>query len=432
MTASIHSTTGSRNQGWASVISWMFLHRELIERLPEQVRAQMSEWEKKYAESEEANVRIQDLAPSAHRQHSPETKKAAKIVVAAMSALAFSAGAQILTSRLGYLSLPASLGMGSLAGVLADTKATQVMTRGRRKRNTQQALDDIVSQQRANPPVNEISELFYHTKTSLVLQVEGKNLQNQSPLDLGLAVGLSGAEYAMSLGIVAGLGLPGGVLFNVIAASLPVAMLWTAASIQSECFEMPEHDGDLIEKYLPYSAGALEPVELNKLIFIDEEVADAQREWEWEKALEERREKFVREGDSSGRLKNWAMAEADFKIVWLGEEKLKLRKECEQLIEQRLFKFKADLDKLPERFEVPAGTFSPQQVAEYKVRWVAEQTGKLREALEQELKWVNYKYNNKIKRCEEGIAGAQEVYAEACRCWEEEKRNSQGYFGNAA
>jgi hypothetical protein len=86
MTASIHSTTGSRNQGWASVISWMFLHRELIERLPEQVRAQMSEWEKKYAESEEAHVRIQDLAPSAHRQHSPETKKAFKIVVAAMSA----------------------------------------------------------------------------------------------------------------------------------------------------------------------------------------------------------------------------------------------------------------------------------------------------------------------------------------------------------
>jgi len=126
------------------------------------------------------------------------------------------------------------------------------------------------------------------------------------------------------------------------------------------------------------------------------------------------------------------MAEADFKIVWLGEDKLKLEKECEQLIEQRLFKFKADLAKLPERFEVPAGTFSPQQVAEYKVRWVAEQTGKLREALEQELKWVNYKYSKKIKRCEEGIAGAQEVYAEACRCWEEEKRNSLGDFGNAA
>jgi len=92
---------------------------------------------------------------------------------------------------------------------------------------------------------------------------------------LGLAVGLSGAEYAMFLGIVAGLGLPGGVLFNVIAAGLPVAMLWTAASIQSECFEMPEHDGDLIEKYLPYPAGELEPVELNKLILIDEEVAEA-------------------------------------------------------------------------------------------------------------------------------------------------------------
>ncbi len=99
--------------------------------------------------------------------------------------------------------------MGSLAGVLADTKATQVMARGRRKRNTQQALDDIVSQQRANPPVNELSELFYHTKTSLVLQVEGKNLQASVASGFGAGGGAEWGGICDVSGDCGGVGVAG-------------------------------------------------------------------------------------------------------------------------------------------------------------------------------------------------------------------------------
>lgn len=110
-------------------------------------------------------------------------------------------------------------------------------------------MKDIDKQKQAHPPKNELGELFYQSQTALVLQVEGQNLRPQSPTNLALALGLSGTEYAMSLGIVIGLGLLGGIVLNAIAPSLPFVMLWTAASLQNDAFEMPECDRALIHQY---------------------------------------------------------------------------------------------------------------------------------------------------------------------------------------
>lgn len=429
----IHNNSDNNQvNAWTGLVRWLFLNPELAKHIPETVSAEMSQLVKHYAESEKAKVRIDDLAPSAKRQPSSQTKTAVKILVGGMSAIAFSAGAQILTSRLGHLSVPASLGIGSVAGVLADTKATQVITRKRRKRSTEQTLQDIEAQKQVNPPVNQFGEQFYQTQTALVLQVEGKNLEKQPLLDVGLAVGLSGAEYAMSLAIVGAIGLPGGFLLNAIAASVPVAMLWTAASIQSECFDMPEHHRDLIEKYLPYPKDELTAQEQNQLALINEDIARAERVMEYELALEACRQKFVSEGDPSDRLKNWAMGEADFKIKWLRQENKRLDQERDQEIEKRLFRFKADLAELDKQFQPPVGTYSPEQIQTLKNKWLKEKARELEQDLAQSLKWLNYKYGNKFQQIEEEILAAQQQYREAYQAWKKENDNPDDDLNNAA
>lgn len=416
----------NRDNSWSQIVRWIFLKPELAKRLPDKVTAEMSQLVKRYAESEKAKNRIDDLAPSAKRQASSQTKMVAQIVVAAMSAIAFSTGAQILTSRLGHLSVPASLGIGGMAGVLADKKATQVITRKRRKHSTEQTLQDIEAQKQINPSVNEFGQLSYQTQTALVLQVEGKNLEKQPPLDLALALGLSGAEYAMSLAIVGAMGLPGGFLLNAIAASLPVAMLWTAASIQSDCFKMPEHDRDLIEKYQPYPKDELTAQEQNKQALFDEEIAQAERLMNYELALEACRQKFVTEGDSSGIFKNWAMAEANFKIDWLGKEYKQIEQDREQQTEQRLFQFNAELAELEKDYQAPVGTYSPEQIQRNKDKWLKEKSHQLQQSFADDIKWINYKFGNKLKQIEEKVFAAQKQCQTAEQAWQNDNYNDLG------
>lgn len=404
----------------SQIVSWTFFKGELTKRLPEKVIAEMSQWVKQYAESEKAKNRIDDLATSAKRQVSSQTKKAVQIVVVVMSTITFSAGGQILTSRLGNLSLPASLLIGGGAGALVDKTATNVITRKRRKRNTEQALQDIEAQKQVNPPVNGFGEQSYQTQTALVLQVEGKNLEKQPILDLGLAMGLSASEYALSLAIVGMMGLPGGFLLNAIAAGLPVAMLWAAASLQSNCFEMPEHDRDLIEKYQPYLKEQLTAEEHNKLALIDQEIAQAELLMEYELALETCRQQFIAEGDSSGIFKNWAMAESNFKIDWLGKEHKRIEQEREQQTEQRWFQFKTDFAEVEQDYQAPVGTYSPEQIQGNKDKWLKEKSQQLQQNLADDLKWINYKFGNKLKQIEEEILATEKQYQDAAQAWQKD------------
>lgn len=419
------TSTHPNHNSTASIVAWQYLHQELTALLPEQVKSQMSQREKRYAEGEKAKTRINDLTPLGRRTANPQTKKIVNILVAVMSATTFSAGAQILTSRLGSLSIPASLFIGGAAGVVADKKVMKVMEHSRKKNGTQQALKDIEKQKQAHPSKNEFGELYYEAQTALVLQVEGQCLEKLPLTDLGLALGLSATEYAMSLGIIIGLGLPGGIVLNAIAASLPVVMLWGAASLQNDAFEMPGHARSLIGQYEDSLPKEITELEANQIAGIDEEVALKQRELAYEQALNLRREKFVSEGDTSGRLKNWDMVEADFQIGWYLTEKHQIEKEQDEKREQRYFKFKEDVAQVAEQYEPPAGTYSPEQMAQLKIEWIQAQEEQLKESFAHDIQWLNHKYGNKIKHYEEEIAAAERRYAEAESRWREERHSEK-------
>ncbi|TAE99010.1 MAG: hypothetical protein EAZ78_23025 [Oscillatoriales cyanobacterium] len=138
-----------------------------------------------------------DLTPLAKNTPNPETKKIVNILVGLISAITFSAGARILTSGMGSMSIPASLFIGGAAGVVADKKVMKVMEHHRKKSGTQQALKDIEKQKQADPPNNEFGTIFYQSQTALVLKVEGQYLNKLPFSDVALALGLSGTEYAM-------------------------------------------------------------------------------------------------------------------------------------------------------------------------------------------------------------------------------------------
>ncbi len=416
----MNSTTNHHNST-SSIVAWQYLPQELTALLLEQIKSQMSQREKRYAEGEKAKNRINDLTPLAKNTPNPETKKIVNILVGLISAITFSAGAKILTSGMGSMSIPASLFIGGAAGVVADKKVMKVMEHHRKKSSTQQALQDIQKQKQAHPPKNEFGELYYESQTALVLQVEGQYLNKLPFSDVGLALGLSGTEYAMSLGIVIGLGLPGGIVLNAIAASLPVVMLWGAASLQNDAFEMPGHARSLIGQYESSLPQEITEIEANQIAGIDEEVALKQRELAYEQALNLRREKFVSEGDTSGRLKNWDMVEADFQIGWYEKEKHQIEKEQDEKREQRYFKFKADVAQIAEQHQPPAGTYSPEQMAQLKTEWVEVQEQKLKEILAHDIQWLNHKYGNKIKHYEEEITTARQRYAEAESRWRQER-----------
>jgi len=408
-----------------SIVSWRYLPQDLIKMLVEQTQSQMSQWEKRDAEGEVAKNRINDLTPSANRKHNPETKKVVNIVVGVMSAITFSAGGRILTSGLGPLSIPASLVIGGMAGVLADKKVMQVVGHSRKKGGTQQVLKDLDKQKQAHPPKNELGELFYQAQTGLVLQVEGKNLEPQPVSDVALALGLSGTEYAMSLGIVIGLGLPGGIVLNAIAASLPVVMLWTAASLQNDAFEMPECDRALINQYTSHLPEEIVQIEAIQIVGIDEEIALKQRELAYQQGLEVRREKFVSEGDANDRLKNWDMAEADFQMGWYAEEKHQVEKDLDEKREQRIFQLKAETAEIDQQYQAPVGTYSPAQMAELKAEWQQVKEQELKKNFAEDIQWMNHKYGNKVKHLEEQIATAKWRYSESETRWREE-RDSDG------
>jgi hypothetical protein len=416
------------------VESWQLLAQEVINRLPKRLRAGLSQRIVQYAKSEIAQSRIDDMAPVADRQHSPSTKTAAKIIVAMLSALTFSAGTQVLTSRLGAAALPAALAGGGVAGFLVDDRATHSLTRIRRKHSTQQALHSIERQQQASPPSNELAVLSNQAQTALVQQVEGKNLEKQLPLDITLAGLLSSAEFATAFWIVVQLGLPGGFLIEAIAASLPVTMIWLAAAVQSERFELPEHYADLIEKYRSY----LFPL-------VDASEAEIQQLLANNKQQEERLDylvKYIAEGDTSGRLKNVAMVEADFEINTAQQRKQMLEQTRNREVQQRLFRHRAEIANLPNEYLEPTIAvegLTPQQikaeqdtVKRKRQQWVAEETRRREAILEQDLKLMAQNYETQLRQCEEEMAQIKERYDAAYQSWKEENDEPENNLGDAA
>lgn len=416
---------------WQIVDRWRQFPQEVVKRLPRGLRANVSERVGKSAEARIAEARIQDMNPIASRQSAPATKQATKIVVVLVGALTFSAGTQVLTSRLGAAALPAAMGGGALASFLVDDRATKAITNMRIAHGTKQEISAIDLQ--GQSPVNELDELFYRTQKALIQQVEGKNLQKQLAIDGILAGILSGGEFATALWIVVQIGLPGGILIEAIAASLPVTIIWLAAAFQSDRFELPEHYADLIEKYFGHMLPreGMPEAEVEKLL-ADKDSQETRLDYLM---------KYIAEGDSNGRLKNMAMAEADYDISTIRDRKKELELERDRAIEQRLFQSRADKTELENAFVAPDIEMigapheikeKQQKVDRMRQQWVQQKSAELEEILGQDLKIIAHRYGTQIKQCEEDIMAAQQRYDEAYRNWKEGHEEFGGDLGDAA
>jgi len=403
------------------VDSWRHLPQEVIARLPKGLRAKMSERQQRSGKSRVAESRIDDLETTAKYQSLDSFKKATKIVVVMIGALTFSAGTQVLTSRLGSMALPAAMAGGALASFLVDDRATKVTTKARLAHSTKQALGSIIEQKKSQPPINELGELYYSSQTRLIQEIEGKNLGKQLWIDGFLAGSLSAAEFTVSFWIVAQLGLPGGLLIEGIAASLPVTLIWIAAAFQSDNFELPEKFAELINQYEPalFPPAGMPEEELQELLMV--EIAQEKRI--------DNLVKFVAEGDDSGRLKNLPMAEADYDINQMRDRKHQLEKERDMAVEKRLFAHRAEVADLPNQFPIPEVNvtgLSPQQIKEKEERikqqkaiWVQQKTAELKANLEQDLKIIAHRYETQIKQCEEDVTEAEKRYHEGYDRWQE-------------
>jgi hypothetical protein len=415
---------------WQTVDRWRQMSQEVIKRVPKGLRANVSERVKKSSESRIAETRIADINPIASRQSSPATKQATKIIVIVVGALTFSAGTQVLTSRLGAAALPAAMAGGALASFLVDDRATKVLTKMRIVHGTKQELNAIG---RGQSPINDLDQLFYNSQKALVQQIEGKNLEKQLAVDAILAGILSAGEFSTALWIVVQMGLPGGILIEIIAASLPVTIVWLAAAFQSDRFELPEHYGDLINKYQPY----LLPPEGMPETEVEKLLADK----ESQEARLDHLMKYVAEGDTSGRFKNMTMAEGDYEIEMGRDRKKQLELERDETVEKRLFQHRQDLAELPNKFPAPEieMTGSPHEIKEkqqkierMRKQWVEEKYIELKDLLDQDLKMIAHRYETQITQCEEDIAAGQQRYEEAYRNWKGDHEDSGGDFGDAA
>lgn len=397
-----HSTVQS--QSFQTIDRLRQLQKKVIEHLPRALRADCSERVQKSAEYRIAQARIIDMEPIASRETSHYTKTATKIVIIIIGSLTFSAGTQVLTSRLGPLALPAAMAGGALASYLVDDRATKVMTNMRITHGAKQELAAIHSQGKS--PNNELDVLFYESQKNLIQQIEGKHLEKQFTVDGILAVLLSGAEFSTALWIVVQMGLPGGLVIEAIAASLPVAIIWLGATVQSDRFELPEHYTHLIKQYQEHK---------NQLHFSEEE--DSRLDY---------LVKYVAEGDLNGRLKNMAMAQADYQMQVINNRKKQLEIERDQEREQRFFQCRADEAKLPAQFPAPEieTLGSPQEISDRQKKveqkrqaWVEQQTCKLKQTLAEDLQIITHRYNTQIEQCDAEFRLAKEQYDEAYQNW---------------
>lgn len=228
-------------------------------------------------------------------------------------------------------------------------------------------------------------------------------------------------------------GTTGGILIEAIAASLPVTIVWLAAAFQSDRFELPEHYADLIEKYFGHMLPreGMPEAEVEKLL-ADKDSQEASLDYLM---------KYIAEGDSNGRLKNMAMAEADYDISMGRDRKKELELERDRAIEQRLFQSRADKTDLENAFVAPDIEMigapheikdKQQKVDRMRQQWVQQKSAELEEILGQDLKIIAHRYGTQIKQCEEDIMAAQQRYDEAYRNWKEGHEDFGGDLGDAA
>ncbi|GAA6616564.1 hypothetical protein [Scytonema sp. NUACC26] len=384
--------------------NWKNLHQEQLEKLPVKDLASIKQLIEKQGQSEFASLRIADLAQIAQRPTSPTTKLVVKVIATIFSAITFSAGTQVLTARLGKISLPSALFAAAIAGYLVEDRGTKTITRLRQRQSTletRQALERYIQE---NPPSNELEDKFIRSEFSLLQTIESGNFTKHFPVDSTLAGGLTLAEYVVAFWIVAQLGLPGGLLIEGIAASIPIAILWIGAAFQSETFELPERHLELIKKYQPYvfQSESLSEEEVKEIYCLD-------------RCLQ-----FVLQGDSTGQIKNLGMARAEFDICYYRKRKQQFEQERLQILEELQNQHHEAITQLPNLFPKQTG-LSREEYTWEQTKWVEQQTRKLEAVLIREIEMIRQKYSQKINHCEEEILNAQQTSQAAYLNWKSDR-----------
>jgi hypothetical protein len=382
------------------VDSWKNLPQEHLDKLPAKDRACMKQLVDQCSRSELAALRITDLSTTAKRPASAIAKFGISLLASILSAMTFSAGMQVLTARLGRLGLPAAMLGAATAGLLVENRGAKAITRLRQRQQALKVLKALEQYRQHNPVINDLQQSAIQSKIDVLRWVETECFVQHFPVDSALAGGLSCAEYVTALWIVSQLALPGGLVIEAIAASLPIAILWLTAAFQSEYFELPDRSRERISHYQPYLfyADQLPEDDVKEIYCVDHCL------------------KYVVQGDPSGQNKNLGMAKSEFEIRYFSKRKYQLEQEKLQASETRLSQYRSDVAQLPTLFPKRTG-MSEEELAWEQHQWIAQKTNQLKVVLSEDLDITQQRYEQQMQRCDDEITNAKKAYDAAYQAW---------------
>jgi hypothetical protein len=124
---------------------WRNLPMDFIDRIPPDVRAEMTVEVEKQAKLDLAETRVIAMAPIVRQKRSHEMENITRVIAVAVGALTFSLAPQLLASQAGRGPLVFSAGLlgGGYASYLLHDRASRVCTGIRNKQSYEQKRRDI-------------------------------------------------------------------------------------------------------------------------------------------------------------------------------------------------------------------------------------------------------------------------------------------------
>ncbi|MGK7872513.1 MAG: hypothetical protein AB4426_04145 [Xenococcaceae cyanobacterium] len=428
------SIKSSQLNPWEKVQEWMKLPDDKLKILGGSKLTKLRKKTKKYAQSELAYKRIEEISPIAKCRHSESAKVTALIIVTTAGALTFASAMLVFASNLGRMRVPAALVGGGACSFLVDKLATSSLTNLRRRQSAQKTIDSLARQKSeasGKVEANELVEEYYDDQISLVKHIEGLYLESQFPLNATLAGMLSAAEYVTAFWIVSQFGALGGIPIPVraIAASLPVVLTYAASAIQSQSFGLPDHYHSLILRYQPYCFPPLgvPSDEVNKLL-VNEECGDVVLDAGIQNILD---------SNPAPRNATPEMAELEAEIEYCKGIISQLERGCKDAVSARRKQFKADKESLADKFP---GTLNLEGLSALQVaaarekfeqereKWLNRKLRELEKDLDEDILRITSDYEDEINKLNQHIEETTRKYEEAKRLWSDS--NQEEYVRN--
>jgi hypothetical protein len=240
-----------KTSNWAEIFRlvkiWLKTsNNQRLQDLPETNFLSMKEKIEHYARYFLAKQRLEDLKDQAYQGNS-EAKNLVKTIIVLVGAVTFSATSGIIgrASGMGKFAISGGFAGAALLTYVVDNRATRIFTGLGLKEEAKKAQNLLLEQEQQETINNDLQRKFYLTQQQVLKKMEGKNLTEPKQADLILASGLTVMEIGAAFWIV----LSGGILVATLASGLPAVIIWTAAKMQSDQFEIPEKLYQLREKY---------------------------------------------------------------------------------------------------------------------------------------------------------------------------------------